>query len=127
METFPVVIVTMVNEGGFYGYMGTVNSTQTLWKIPLSLETIYDSLKIYTLCSLLMTCILELTRSFVNFHACCRSTNSKVVSNLSVVQSFSYAFDQHRYDGFTGTGLRSLVTWRRGLRINCSNISLETR
>ena len=48
METFPVVIVTVVDEGGFYGYMGTVKGTQTLWKIPLSLETIYDSLKIYT-------------------------------------------------------------------------------
>ena len=48
METFPVVIVTMVDEGGFYGYMSTVNGTQTLWKIPLSFETIYDSLKIYT-------------------------------------------------------------------------------
>ena len=39
-------------------------------------------------------------RSFVNFHACCRSTDSKFVSYLSVVQSFSYAFEQHRYDCF---------------------------
>ena len=38
----------MEDEGGFYGYMSTVNGTQTLWKIPRSFETIYDSLKIYT-------------------------------------------------------------------------------
>ena len=48
METFPVKVVTMVKKWGFYRYMGTINSTQTLWKIPLSLEPIYHCLKVYT-------------------------------------------------------------------------------
>lgn len=30
METFPVKVVTMVKKWGFYRYMGTINSTQTL-------------------------------------------------------------------------------------------------
>ena len=95
METFLVIIVRMVDEGGFYGYMGTVNGTQTLGKIPLSLETIYDSFKIYS--SLYFAYDVHLGtnqefHSFVNFNACSRSTDSKFVSDLSVVQSFSQTF-----------------------------------
>lgn len=63
METFTVVIVTLVDEGGFYGYMGTVNGTQTLfhflWK------SFMIRLKSIPLCSLLTMFILELTRSFI--------------------------------------------------------------
>ena len=53
--------------------MGTVNGTQTLGKIPLSLETIYDSFKIYS--SLYFAYDVHLGtnqefHSFVNFNEC---------------------------------------------------------
>ena len=54
------------------------------------------------LCSLLMMCILELTRSFIAsltfMHAVEVPIPNLSPISLYVVQSFSYAFEQHRYD-----------------------------
>ena len=60
-----LVIATMVNEGGFYGYMGTVNGTQTLGKFHFLWKPFMIRSKSIPLCSLLVMCILELTRSFI--------------------------------------------------------------